>query len=89
MAKTFEIVCPYCKGRRTMEFADSLLDVANTIALGSAPMTGGTIGKILVSKLFSKLFSANSEQNWFDLKEPCPNCKRTFSINIFTGESKE
>ncbi len=88
MAKEYEINCPYCKHVRKIVFAETLLDVASGIGMALTPISmaiWGFLGKMLLPKLVS----ASTERNWFDLKEPCPNCKRTFSFNIVTGESRE
>jgi hypothetical protein len=78
MAKEYEVKCPYCKDIRKIMFSDLL----GQINIGSG-MRG-------VEDEAPSPESLN-EENWIDLKDPCPNpnCRRKFSFNIITGESRE
>lgn len=92
MAKKYEVVCPYCKFRRTVTIAEHLPIAANGIGIGLSPVLdnlGTTILSFIAIKLTSKIISKSVEHNWFDLKEPCPKCKHTFSFNTVTGKSRE
>lgn len=84
MAKEYEVKCPYCKNVRKVVLAENLWE--SSVGIGMA-MT--YISKMLGKLLFTTLRSFRAEENWIDLKNPCPNCNHTFSFNIVTGESRE
>lgn len=79
MAKEYEVKCPYCKFAYVLLISHNLEAVAKTSGMRD------------VEEEQHKSSSPESldENNWFDLGDPCPNCHRTFSYNIITGESRE
>jgi phage FluMu protein Com len=79
MSKEYEVKCPYCKKIRRMVISD---------LLGSIATTNGMRGNGDEKPKPSSPESLN-EEYWIDLKGPCPACKRKFSFNIVTGESRE
>jgi DNA-directed RNA polymerase subunit RPC12/RpoP len=79
MAKEYEVKCPYCKNVRKMVLSDFLSSIMNT---------NGMRGTEEEKPKPPSPESAN-EENWIDLKSPCPNCSKRFSYNIVTGESRE
>lgn len=83
MAKEFDLKCPYCGDVRKMKISDVLRESLATIT-ATAGMRGDEDEK-------PKPPSPESldEENWIDLKPPCPECGHRFSLNIVTGETRE
>lgn len=79
MAKEYEVKCPYCANVRKMVLSD---------LLGQLARTSGMRG-VEDEKPTPPSPESLDEQNWIDLKDPCPSCRRKFSFNIVTGESRE
>jgi len=76
MAKVFEIKCPHCGRVQKMRFSDILGFIANTNGMRGRENSNSPLSQSL------------NEENWIDLKNPCPACRLTFSYNIATGESR-
>ncbi len=77
MAKEYAVKCPYCKDIRKMKVSDLIGQMINT---------NGIRG---VDEPKPPSPESTNEDNWIDLKKPCPNCGHTFSFNYVTGESRE
>jgi hypothetical protein len=80
MAKEYEVKCPYCGNVRKMMFPDLIREIT---------ITDAAIRGVEEEKPKPPSPESLDEQNWIDLKTPCPVCRRRFSFNIVTGKSRE